>query len=395
MEERVRDAFGAAAETVTAQDLPGPPTPADRGRAAVSRRDGHRRARMRALLPAAAAAGVVVIVATLTLVVPRLLAGPPAGRTGGGLAGAPRFFAGVSDTGRGSPRTTVVNIYRSATGRVVASFRPPSPDHDFTAVARIGSDQAYVAAAITSFHDACTTQLYQFTVGPAGRPSRLTPLSVPHVAGAVGELVGSADGNVLAYTASPGRCAPRGRPRVGVIHLVTRHVTTWSYGSGNRRPVIFGSLSLNADGSLLGFTGGALESSNVWILPTTSPPGPLTRHARRVMRLRTGVFRVVLDNTGSLAYVETESRPRGGAVVVGLYDTATGKLIRLVGRLGPGGRQLAEVSVSLDAAGQHLLAYGYLNSPQVAEMNLTTGHLITVRVTRPPYLDAAYSTAAW
>jgi hypothetical protein len=350
---------------------------------------------MHALLPAAAAAGVVIIVATLTLVVPKLLAGPPAGRTGGGLAGAPRFFAGVSETVRGSARSTVLNVYRSATGRVAASLRPPSPDHDFTAVARLGSDQTYVAAAITSFRDACTTRLYRFTIGPGGRPGRLTPLSVPHVTGAVGELVGSADGNVLAYTAAPGRCAPRGRTLLGVIHLATQHVTTWSYGRGNRELMIFGSLSLNADGSLLGFTGGPLRSANVWVLPTTSPPGPLTRHARRVMRLRTGVFRVVLDNTGSQAYVETESRPRGGAVVIGLYDIATGKRIRLVGRLGPGGQNLAEVSVSLDATGQHLLAYGYLDSHRVAEMNLTTGQLVLVRVTRPPFLDAAYSSAAW
>jgi hypothetical protein len=205
-------------------------------------------------------------------------------------------------------------------------------------VARLGSDRTYVAAAITSFQDACTTQLYRFTIGPRGLPSRLTPLSVPQFTGTVNELVGSADGNVLAYTAS-GRCAPRGHHLAGVIHLATRQITTWSYGLGNRRPTIFGSLSLTADGSLLGFTGGPigpLGSQDVWVLPTTSPPGPLTRHARKVMHLRTAVFRVVLDNTGSLAYVETQSRPRGGVVVVGLYGTATGKRIRLLGRLGPG-----------------------------------------------------------
>jgi hypothetical protein len=53
------------------------------------------------------------------------------------------------------------------------------------------------------------------------------------------------------------------------------------------------------------------------------------------------------------------------------------------------------VPVSLHPTGQHLLAYGYLDSHRVAEMNLTTGHLASVRVTRPPFLDAAYSTAAW
>ncbi len=400
MEERVRDAFGAAAQTVTADDLPGPPTPADRTRPSGSRRGRDWWARRHALLPVAAAAGVAIIVATLTLVVPKLLAGPPAGRTGGGLAGAPRFFAGVNDASRGSSPSTVLSIYRSATGRVVASLRPPGPDHDFTAVARLGSDQTYVVAAITGFHRAaCTTRLYRFTIGPGGQPSRLTPLSVPQVTGTVGELTGSADGNVLAYTAHLGGCAPGGGPLVGVIHLTTRHVTTWSYRSGGQRSEIFGSLSLNADGSLLGFAGGPIQplpfgSQAAWVLPTSSPPGSLTRHARRVAHPRIGVFRVVLDNTGSLAYVETESRPRG-PVVIELYDVATGKRIRLVGRLGPGRLQMAEVTVSLDATGRYLLGYGYRDSHQVAEMNLRTGHLVTIRVARPPYLDAAYTTAAW
>src|SRR5262249_56905807 len=82
MEERVRDAFGAAAETVTVQDLPGPPTPADRSRAAWGLRAWAPRARLHALVPVAAAACVAVIVVTATVVVPRLLAGP-AGRQAG------------------------------------------------------------------------------------------------------------------------------------------------------------------------------------------------------------------------------------------------------------------------------------------------------------------------
>jgi hypothetical protein len=406
IEERVRDAFGAAAETVTARDLPGVPAPAGRSRAARGPRAWAPRARSRALVPVAAAAGVAVIAVTTALVVPALLAGPPGGPAAA-LAGAPRFFAGVTPNPRGQV-STELNVYRSATGRVVASVPLPGRDHAFAAVARLGGDQAYVAAAVTSFR-ACTTRLYRFTIDARGRPAPLTPLSVPRVTGTVAELAGSADGNVLAYTAA-GRCAPRGRALAGVIHLATGQVTTWTH------PATAGSLSLTADGSVLGFTAGP---SDVWVLPTSAPAGPLTRHARKVLHLRTGVFRAVLTSTGSGVYAETGTAPREAAAVLGLYSTTTGRRIRLVGRISttpprsasrpqpPSTRQpapptaapitpgFAELSVTMDAAGRHLLIYGYPGFRGVTAMNLTSGHQASITTAQPPVTDSAFTTAAW
>jgi len=393
MEERVRDAFDAAAETVTAEDLPGPPTPAGRSWPARGLRAWAPRARMHALVPIAAAACVTAIVVTATLVVPKLLAGPPTARPAGALAGPPTFFAGVAEHPPGHfPPSTVLNIYRSATGRVVATARLPKPDHVFAAVARLGRGRTYVAAAMTSFRG-CRTQLYRFSIDSRGRPSELTPLSVPQVTGSVMELVGSADGNVLAYTAS-GRCAPRGHQVAGVIHLATRQVTTWPYLMGR---TTFGSVSLTADGSVLGFLGGTdgpYGPEDAWVLPTNSPSGPLTSHARKVLHVSTGVFRVVLSNTGSQAYVETPSAPRGGAVVLSLYSTTTGKRIRLLGPLDPGHKALGELSVSIDAADRHLLVYGYNDFRRMTVMNLSTGHLASITVARPT-IGSPFSCAAW
>jgi hypothetical protein len=374
IEERIRDAFGAAAETVTAQDLPGPPTPRGRSRAAWGLRAWAPRARLHALVPAAAAACVAVIVVTAAVVAPKLLAGPASNGRAGALAGAPKFFAGVANPSEHFPPSTVLKIYRSATGRVAASVRPPSPEHEFAAVGRLGNDRTYVAAAVASF-GACTTQLYRFSIDARGRPSRLTPLSVPQVTGIVLELAGSADGNVLAYTAvGSSRCVLRGRDQAGVIHLATRQVTTWSYGW---RATAFSSVSLTADGSVLGLASGPGDpsvASAAWVLSTSAPAGPLARRARKVLHLRTGVYRVVLNNTGSQAYVETgPASGRRGAVVLGLYDITTGKRVRSLGRLGLGGPYLAKLWISLDAAGQHLLVYGYPASHRVTEINLTTG----------------------
>jgi hypothetical protein len=305
VEERLRDAFRAVAETVTAHDLPSLPTPRDRSWVARRLLEWTPRARVRAVIPVVAAACVAVIVVA-ALVASRVVAGPPGGGAAIGLAGAPRFFAGLT----GEAQDNALNIYRSATGRVVASVPAPRPDREFEAVARLGGDRTYVVAAVASSR-ACTTQLYRFTIGPGGRPNGLIPLSVPQITGVVMELTGSADGNVLAYKVG-GLCAPH--LLTGVIHLATRQITTWSYGTGGLHPPMDGDLSLTADGSVLGFMAGSPDNpyglTNVWVLPTNAPGGPLTRHARKVLHLRTGVFRVLLSNTGSQMYVETAAAPR-------------------------------------------------------------------------------------
>ena len=92
-------------------------------------------------------------------------------------------------------------------------------------------------------------------------------------------------------------------------------------------------------------TTGQKPGSAPWVLPTSAPAGPLTRYARKVLHLRTGVYRVVLNNTGSQAYVETgPASGQRGAVVLGLYDTTTGKRVRPLGRLGLGGPYLSKRS---------------------------------------------------
>jgi len=289
----------------------------------------------------------------------------------------------------------VLNIYRSATGRVVASVRPPIPNHGFQAVSRLGSDRTYVAAVVAN-HRNCTTRLYRFTIAPQGRPSRLTPLSVPRVTGTVGELAGSADGNVLAYTA--GTCGLHGHVLAGVIHLTTRQASTWPYPSRvDRRRATFGSLSLTADGSVLGFLAGPagpLSSQAAWVLPTNAPPGPLIRRARKVLHLRTGVLRVLLNSTGSQMYVETVSALPGGAVVLGLYSTTTGKQIRALGRLGPVGQKFSALSISIDAAGRHLLAYGYFDSFRVTMTNLITDRRASTTAAHIIF-DGGLTTVAW
>ena len=58
------------------------------------------------------------------------------------------------------------------------------------------------------------------------------------------------------------------------------------------------------------------------------------------------------------------------------------------------GKALAELSISVDAADRHLLVYGYNDFHRMAVMNLSTGHLASITVTRPT-IGSPFSCAAW
>lgn len=351
-----------------------------------------RRRRIRGAAGGAAALAIIAAAIPATIGIVGHTPGPAAGHQPAGLAGAPKFFAGVTPVGQQAHPATVVNIYRSATGRVAGSIRPPKPYRDFVAVSRLGGDRTYVAAAITRFSAAaCTSHLFQFSIDDRGHPSGLTPLSVPEVTtGHMEELVSSADGKELAFTASG--CAPG--LEIGLINLATQKTTTWIIPHHNHIPVSYGSLSLTADGTRLGFLDGPASGdgpTNAYVLPTDSPPGPVMRHARKVLSVPTPMFRMVLGNNGSQAYLETLSH--GGAVLLSEYSTTTGQRVRLVGQLSHRGRGFTVYSVTLDAAGKHLLAYG--SARQLKAVNLTTGHQVSITVTQVPSVDTAYNTVAW
>jgi len=347
-----------------------------------------RRRRIRGAAGGAAAVAVIAAAIPAGIGILGHTPGPAAGHP----AGAPEFFAGVAERPPGqTPPATVVNIYRSATGRVAGSIRPPTPYRGFAAVSRLGGDHTYVAAATTSSNaPACTTHLFQFRIDGRGHPSGLTPLTVPEITtGHVMELVSSTDGKTLAFTASG--CAPG--LEIGLINLTTQQTTTWTVP---HRDLSASSLSLTADGTRLGFMVAPIPgypTTNAYVLPTDSPPGPVMRHARKVLRVPTGALRVVLSNNGAQAYVETVYS-RGGPLMLSQYSTTTGQRVRLVSQLGrPAGRSYAVFSVTVDAAGKHLLAYR--DAHRVKMVSLVTGHQASIPVAQIPFLDTADNTAAW
>ncbi|MEP7022603.1 MAG: hypothetical protein ABJB47_02070 [Actinomycetota bacterium] len=402
-EERLRDAFGAAASTISAEDLPPRPAPAGSfgpgraGRAARGLRAWAPRARVRALAPVAAAVSMTAIGVTAVVVVPGLMNGSPSGALAAGpLGGAPRFFAGVTaevhskgplidGVLRKATMVTKVKVYSSANGRPVAVVTAPTPLGS-ASVARLGDDHTFVIAAYDK--KACATHFLKFSISEAGKASAITPLSVPQISGDVEQIAASADGKVLGFALSG--CAPQGL-QMAVIHLDTGKVTRWS------NPGVGGSPSLNADGSVYGFVSSRTERSQKvtgWTIPTDAPAGPLYQHARKVLDLPNNVDTMILSPSGAQLYVETQDGSSQGPMVLDLYRTSTGTLIKQVIELIPAGQPLAIAGLSMDAASQHLLAYDLGDGSQVKAFDLRTGRHLSLTVPRLE-IDGTISTLAW
>ena len=442
LEQRLRDAFAAAAEIVAPHSIGDLPRPVDRrGRGASRvlarvrdcRRSGSWDRRSRAwerqsgpprfydlaLIPLAAAAAVALIATAMTVVVPKAFpfapgtrhgtgrtqqgygarhAVPPirardlvAGYPGGHLpsSAAPKFFVGVrqlqASRGQVSAQhepATGLAVYSSVNGRVVANLAQPNPGRNFAAVAALGSDLTFVAAAVpVQPKDGCHTWFYRFSLGPQGRPTGITPLSaVPEVAGEVTyntSLTANADGSVIAYSAL--MCSQNFNGQIGVINLATGRLRTWS----TLWPMVARNLSLTANGALLSIVGNPSNGTTrstpwkdaAWTLRTDAAAGPVALRYRRVLHTPGGVQAAEVSPTGVILFALAASHP-GGLPEVNVYNTATGKPVGLEPMVSAGGYQ---PSLSPDTSNGHVLIYPF-NVSSIRELNLLSGQLRTVPV---------------
>ena len=325
IEDRLRDAYRGAAETVRPETIR--PFGGRGGTAQASERGSARFALRRTLTPLAAAAAVA-LVAALTTVVPHLIAGTDSGqrsthRAGAGPAG--RFL--VTADGRAGTTLTVRNI---ATGARVASIAAPEPGMVFSGLAT-GDGRRYVATLWRPGH--CRTWLYKFQMSGAGHPSRLAPYALPTVARLVDRIAVSEDGTTLAYSGE--RCTGR-TADLSVFSMRSMRSRQWSLPG--RAPS--GSVSLTRDGTKLAYSLGFTKSvpSAVYILPTDSGPGAAVAHSTLVAAAaRFGasdeINSAVITPAGDLVYFTTNRTGLGSSDRWQLRaaDLATGRL-RVAGR---------------------------------------------------------------
>jgi len=419
LEDRLRDAFRADAETISPRALRGLPAAVTGDRKAAARP----RSRGRILVPLAAAASVAAVALGSALVVPRVLAGQHPGqhdrsdRSGGLAAGypggrmpgtaPPRYFVAIvphpTRTNGDAGAMVVVN---ATTGKITAPIAPPAPGQDAEAVAALGGGQTFVAAMTGR---RCDTWFYRFRLTASGRPTALTPLSVPEVAGRLeiapdpdaGPLAASANGRVVAYSAASCARVQAGRFRgqVGVIDVARAAVTTWPF----KYPASPGSLSLSADGSLLAMVSNpstgtrfATDGFNaVWLLRTDSAAGPLADHYRRAFGARWPKvanrfpeYAVLSPNGRVVVAVSTRystADRKWLADVLAAYRTGDGRRIRVLARFdgvtqGP--------AVTADPSGRYLL--GYFLADRVWRIDLATGRITTLPAAVPELIDAGW-----
>jgi len=389
IEDRIRAAARAAAETVAPYSVPPLELPAE-----APRGDGWRR---RWLVPAAAAAAVIVIAVTAVIVGPGtrtqapaiapaatapgpMLPGPSlASYVSSGMI--PPYFVAVAFTGKAAQSPAVAIVHDTVSGHALATIKPSIRGGTIVGVSAAGDDRTFVldeqpwvkpkfpfpTAGYSGPHS-----FYLLRLSSAGRVSSLGRLrvTVPTTQW-LRAFALSPDGRRLALAVQP-RKGPA-RTDLEVVTLSTGSTRVWSAagifrsGAADSR-----GLSWTADGRELAFE---WQANNVgeWppveerLLSLTSADGDLLAASRRVIATNRqfkpsgSTFQVtdaenepVVTPDGSAivtnsVYFQVKTKESGkawnGRYGFAEYSTRTGKLVRILGywKIKPAGYVLTQV----------------------------------------------------
>jgi hypothetical protein len=392
LEDRLRDAYRGAAETVRPERIPAPRW----AREQVTRRgpSGRRAGRpaWRKLAPLAASAAVVVVAVGAALIVPRVYRGTgtaPTLSTPAPVGPAPKFMV-IATSVAGSSATEVqyapLQVQDAATGRVVSTVPTPQANTMWTAAASV-NDNTFILAAEPKL-TGCYTLLYKLTLTTTGTPASLTPLDVPRISDQIlnETLTASANG-MVGYASVPCPSSVDGTTTIGIIDTATAQARRWTIPTG---AFITGGLALSADGSVLALgipdsnfvpvanlatAPPRLYISSVWVLRTDSAPGPIEQRAQQILTLPNDselTGSLLISSDGSTVYVVTDYRQtaRQFASRVAAYDVATGDLLRVVRT----GWHLLVQGISADPAVDHAVVWAE-GLPEPEELDLATGQV--------------------
>jgi hypothetical protein len=324
LEDRIRDAYQSAAETVQTLQRTSP---------VLAAGSVPRPRRMNAFAPIAVAAAVIVVIAA-SVALPRLLAGSarnPAAPQISAPGHYPPFQVVVTVKNN---QDSSLQVESAATGHAVATLAPPWPGAEWGAVAAVGDTRTFIVSAAPKSAPWTPTRLYSLTLSARGTVAGLTPLPVLDLPGQVTSLAASADGRTIAYTLFSG---PGGANEVGVITgRTTRHWSISGLTRSGAGTLGIWDVSVSSDGSMVAFvTQSQVQGDVAWVLPTGSAPGSITARARRVYELQPrygpGTRVAWLDSAlispdGSTLYLATNANSASGKLVTALaaYRTAGG-----------------------------------------------------------------------
>jgi DNA-binding beta-propeller fold protein YncE len=378
LEDRLRDAYRGAAETVRPEQVPVPRW----AREQSGRREPPVRQRAwRKLIPLAAAAAVIVVAVGAAVVLPRVLAGTRTTPVPTAPTGPPPTFMAIAidEDGGAGP----MQVQDAATGRVVATVLPPRVGTAWAAAAAVTGHTFILAAQPEDgpAPGACYTLLYKLTLTAAGAPASLTPLDVPRIPGYVpfDDFAASANG-MVAYSSEPCLTTASSTTTIGVIDTATAQTKRWTIRTGW---FVAGSLALSADGRVLALAvpgdspivDPTSPVPGVWVLPTDSAPGPIAQRGHQVVRLSRDappIGAAVISADGSTVYLVTEylQTPRQLATTIAAYDVATGALLRIVRT----GWHMLVQGMSADPDTDHAVVWNG-SSTEPVEVDLATGQI--------------------
>lgn len=284
VEDRLRAAYRAAADTIEPEGTAGRCPPVTATAPVRSRSRGRSRAaRGRVLAPLAAAAAIVTIAVGVPAMRTRLPAAPrataaPLGTViGTGRAvpasamppGAPPFYVTVPEGSK------TVAVFAAATGKAVATVPAPHSGDSFYGIAVTEDPTLYVVAVGHAYR--CGTHLYSLRLRASGQFAGWRPLSVPSLPEDVFSLAVTPDSRYLAYAGEYCAGPDAGTGDIGFVNTAGAIVRRWT-APGNED---IASLSLSASGSQIGFV---IQQTKLYVplagvLPTDRPAGPVAEQA--------------------------------------------------------------------------------------------------------------------
>lgn len=389
LEDRLRDAYRAAGETVRPDSIRGLPDQAARAtRPAFRPASPARSRRARVLVPLTAAAAVAAIAVTASLVLP---ASSP-GRGGAAATGAlPRFFLAMPN----NPTGEQMAVFSATTGRQLTLVKAPRGSVIDTAAAT-GNDRTFVVTV--EYGSSCsTTALYRLRLTARGGQASLAPLAIPKISGVVTALAASADGRTIAYATAFCTSSSDSPGAIGVVYTATGQSRQWSWSPDPGQSVE--SLSVTASGRTIAYaaspnkvtgpgSGQTLPPRTIRLLPADAPPGSAALRSRAVVTMSRAAPAELFNSAaiapdGRTLYFCTQRNPahpgpRSTLVLRG-YDIAS-RATSVLHNFGPG------TYCMLGASGHDLLAgYGLGlrgHSPVLARYDVSTGTTTPVPVPR-------------
>jgi hypothetical protein len=390
LEDRLRDAYRAAAETVGPEAIVSgailsPPDHARRrGRRTGQTRPGP--SRRRVLMPLAAAVAVIAVAAVVAVLLPRAAPGlgrgkPTSGQTTPALLTTPAYFVALNWSLH--PSMYVINATTGAQG---ARISLPFPATELTSVAT-GDGQTYVVAALAP--EGCSTTLYRFTLAANGTPSAMTAFTtIGRQIWDPWEMAVSAGARFVAFQtracrSQPGSDSNGERGTLSVLNTATGRTKRWVYripadgfvpGTGN--------VSISTNGAVVGFSNEVVD--------TSAPAGSLAARGHVVATNgefgpSTIVGGLNVSPDGKTAYFATfhtaNNKPVWSSWQLRSYDLAAGQT-RLI-RSFPG-TEGGPAAVTFDPTGRYMIVESVVNTGTATKplpatkldlVNVATGQL--------------------